>query len=372
MFRIILILFMVQSFSFGQSLQIPSVEFSLLKYICCKTTGQLNIDGELNEESWSKAEWTALFTDIEGSTKPQPRLDTRVKMLWDENYFYVAAVLNETNIWGTLTEHDDIIFYDNDFEVFIDPDGDTHNYAELEINALNTVWDLFLIKPYRDIDKAALHGWNIKGLKSGVKIYGTLNNPEDIDSCWTVEIAFPWEAFKEITNTAVPPQNNDQWRVNFSRVEWRTEVKDGKYHKVIDPLTNKVYPEDNWVWSPQGVINMHYPEMWGFVQFSDKEAGSPGVFFIDKKEEKAKWILRQIYYAERNYFVKNGNYTPDITKLELVNNKADGFNAPVIECTSNSFEAYMVSTDRKSKFRINQDGLITFTDDKEIIKSINE
>lgn len=31
---------------------------------------------------------------------------------------------------------------DNDFEVFLDPDGDNHNYYEIEINAHNTVWDL--------------------------------------------------------------------------------------------------------------------------------------------------------------------------------------------------------------------------------------
>ena len=31
-----------------------------------------------------------------------------------------------------------MIFNDNDFEVFINPDGDNHEYYEFEINALNT------------------------------------------------------------------------------------------------------------------------------------------------------------------------------------------------------------------------------------------
>ena len=30
---------------------------------------------------------------------------------------------------------------------------------------------------------------------------------------------------------------------------------------------------DNWVWSPQGEINMHIPEMWGQVQFSQITVG---------------------------------------------------------------------------------------------------
>jgi hypothetical protein len=42
-----------------------------------------------------------------------------------------------------------IIFHDNDFEVFIDPDGDNWMYYELEVNARGQVWDLQLIRPYR-------------------------------------------------------------------------------------------------------------------------------------------------------------------------------------------------------------------------------
>jgi hypothetical protein len=42
-----------------------------------------------------------------------------------------------------------IIFHDNDFEVFIDPDGDNWQYYELEVNARGQVWDLLLIRPYR-------------------------------------------------------------------------------------------------------------------------------------------------------------------------------------------------------------------------------
>jgi len=71
-------------------------------------------------------------------------------MLWDDTYFYVAAQLEEPDVWATLTQRDTVIFYDNDFEVFIDPDGDTHNYYELEVNAFGTLWDLMLLTPYRD------------------------------------------------------------------------------------------------------------------------------------------------------------------------------------------------------------------------------
>ena len=358
MLKIIFSLIILNVICVAQPIQIPILEFSPKEYTCYKSGEEIIIDGKLHESSWAKAEWTDDFADIEGSLKPVPRFRTRAKMLWDENYFYVAAELEEPGIWGTLKNRDDIIFYDNDFEIFIDPDGNTHNYCEFEMNALNTVWDLLLIQPYRDINKAAVHGWDIKGLKSGVAVYGSLNNPGDVDSCWTVEVAFPWEAFKEIADIDIPPKDMDQWRINFSRVEWKTEVKNEKYQKQINPGTNKSFPEDNWVWSPQGVVNMHYPEMWGFVQFTNEVAGGKKISFVGNKEEKAKWFLRQVYYLERIYFERNGTFTDDLKKLGLDMQTVTGYLLPpTIECTTNMFEASLLSDDGTIKINIRNDGL---------------
>ncbi|MEJ5350825.1 MAG: carbohydrate-binding family 9-like protein [Melioribacteraceae bacterium] len=349
---------LLNGFSFAQSIPIPQIDFNPRKYICYFTDENINIDGKLDESSWQKVEWSEDFLDIEGDAKPQPRFRTRVKMLWDNNYFYIAAELQEPHIWATLKNRDDIIFYDNDFEVFIDPDGDTHKYVEFEMNAFNTVWDLLLIKPYRDMDKAALHGFDIKNLKSGVYIYGTINNPNDIDSCWTVEVAFPWEAFKEITSIQIPPADGDQWRINFSRVEWKTYVKNNHYEKVINPETNKPYPEDNWVWSPQGVINMHYPEMWGYVQFTNIKAGNGKADFIKNELENIKWYLRNIYYLQKSYFEKNKKYANNISSLGIKPLKIEGHTyKPQLE-TINDFFKCSIKTFDKKNISIYSDGLI--------------
>ena len=130
----------------------------------------------LTRAFWDRACWSEDFVDIEGDLKPRPAKRTRVKMLWDDEYLYIGAELEEDQIWAEVIERDAVIFYDNDFEVFIDPDGDTHNYYELEMNALNTVWDLLLPKPYRD-GGPAINGWDIKGLKTAVSIDGRLNDP---------------------------------------------------------------------------------------------------------------------------------------------------------------------------------------------------
>src|SRR5207247_5901391 len=103
-------------------------------YVCARTSVPVKIDGKLDEPAWRTAPWTEDFVDIEGEAAPKPRFRTRAKMLWDDNYFYVGVELEEPHVWATLTQRDSVIFHDNDFEVFIDPDGDTHDYYEFEIN----------------------------------------------------------------------------------------------------------------------------------------------------------------------------------------------------------------------------------------------
>jgi hypothetical protein len=231
------------------------------RYVCRRAGAPVRIDGRIDEAEWAKAAWTDWFVDIQGAAMPEPRFRTRVRMLWDEEYFYVAAELEEPDVWATLTKHDSVIFRDNDFEVFLNPSGDGRDYFEFEINALNTGWDLFLPKPYREGGKAD-NSWEIPGLRTAVEVSGTLNDARDRDRGWTVEIAFPWTGFASRAPVA-RPKPGGEWRVNFSRVEWRLKAEGGKY---VKPAGEK---EDNWVWSPQGVINMHVPGRWGFVRFEE-------------------------------------------------------------------------------------------------------
>ena len=220
-----------------------------LSYDCSRTKTPIRIDGKLDDPAWQKAKWTADFVDIEGAAKPTPRFRTRAKMLWDDKYLYIAAELEEPNVTGTLTKHDSVIFKDNDFEVFIKPLPQTESYYEFEMNALNTGWDLFLPKPYSENGKPD-NSWDIAGLKTAVAIQGTLNESSDTDHGWTLEIAYPLTAFAS-RQQVPPPEPGTVWRINFSRVEWK-------------PGNPK---EDNWVWSPQGVINMHVPDRWGYLHF---------------------------------------------------------------------------------------------------------
>ncbi|MDB6078794.1 MAG: hypothetical protein JWO82_2541 [Akkermansiaceae bacterium] len=243
---------------------------SPLTYACHFTTTAPRIDGDLSDDAWDKAPWSSDFVDIRGGSAPAPRYRTRMKMLWDDKALYVCAKLADPHVWGTLTEKNAVIYQDNDFEIFIDPDGDGLNYYEFEMNALGTIWELTLDKPYSKGGQPTL-GTNLPGLKSAVKVQGTINDPSDEDQGWTVEVAIPWaDMTRYLGNLVVPLHPNDTWRINFSRVQWKSKVEDGKYvrlpaHGTTIPWTE--HPEDNWVWSPQGAINMHIPEKWGRLKF---------------------------------------------------------------------------------------------------------
>ncbi|MCB0565969.1 MAG: carbohydrate-binding family 9-like protein [Phaeodactylibacter sp.] len=295
----------------SSSAQPAEFEYKPEQYVCFQAIQPIEADGMLEEAEWAQAPWTKPFVDIEGSKRPLPYYETRVKMLWDEQYLYIAAELEEENLWATYDQRDAVIYQENNFEVFIDPDGDTHNYYELEINALATVWDLLLTKPYRD-GGLAINGWDISGLKKGIHLSGTLNDPSDTDRGWAVELAIPWKAI-----TRKIPGEGEIWRANFSRVEWKTENESGAYRKSIDPATGKAFPEFNWVWSPQGVVAMHRPETWGFVQFTEAKAEETKVDFLQDPDDEIKWLLRQVYYAERAYKQKQGRYTGELSTLEL-------------------------------------------------------
>ncbi len=277
-------------------------------YVCVKAASPVLIDGKLDDQVWKDAPWTDDFVDILGDLRPRPRFRTRAKMLWDDTYFYIAAELIEPHVWGTLTRHDSVIFHDNDFEVFIDPDGDHHEYYEIEINALNTEWDLLLEKPYRD-GGPAVDAWEIPGLKTATSVDGRINDPSDQDRSWTVELAIPWKALEPRAHRACPPLGGDQWRINFSRVEWE-QTNDGKSYSKVP---NK--PEDNWVWSPQGVIDMHRPSRWGFVQFSEKKPGVES--YVADPADPIRDQLVKIYEAQRLYREKHKTYARTMEELAI-------------------------------------------------------
>lgn len=326
-------------------------------YVAPFVTNPPVIDGDIEEQVWEQAVWSDLFVDIEGDAKPKPYYETRVKMMWDKEYLYIATTLQEEHVWANLTKRDQIVFFDNDFEVFLDPNNTTHRYFEYEINALNTIFDLFLPKPYRT-GSGALISWDSNRLKHAVKILGTLNNPNDKDKGWTVEMAIPF-ADVTIGNDTHVPKDGEIWRINFSRVQWEMKVVDGKYMKKLGPNGNAL-PENNWVWSPQGVINMHLPERWGYLQFSTKTSAKELPVFELPYSEMQRQYLWQVYYKQQEYKSKHKSFAGSLKDLGMKDAQSiEGkVNRLTLEATSNQFSATINDT-HSAPISINQEGYIS-------------
>ncbi len=322
-------------------------------YIAYHTTESIHIDGLASESSWSKAKSTELFIDIEGSKIPKYK--TSVKMLWNNEHLYFLAKMEEPHVWGNLKQRDTIIFYNNDFEIFIDPDNDTHNYYEFEVNALNTLWDLFITKPYRE-KTTVLNEWDANGFKSSVKVNGTINNPNDTDTGWVIEIAIPFKVFRTSYYHKNVPKDKF-WRVNFSRVNWDFELQNNKYSRKKDSK-GKFMSEYNWVWSPMGVIDMHRPEDWGYVYFSSKKVGEEDHFKIPE-DEKVKQLLYKLYRKQKEYFKENNRWATSFRELSEDDNEIEGNKIiRTIENHQTGWNITVVSPFTKHVFIIKEDGKI--------------
>jgi len=245
--------------------------FKPRQYVVYRTIDDILVDGKLNESSWKNAEWTDNHVHIVFKGYRNPSLDTRSKMVWDDENIYFAGFLEEPNIYAHFTKKDTIICRESDFEIFIDVDSDARNYIEIEFNALGTVWDMTYAK---ELDKGALpkswpwlpasEPWDVKGMRLAVRTDGTVNYPFDKDEGWTYECSIPWATLQEMSLTGEKlNRNGSSMRVNFSRVQFNIREE----WPIVDWTPVKGV---DWLWSPMLTYRAHITECFGRVIMSER------------------------------------------------------------------------------------------------------
>eukprot|EP01116_Phalansterium_solitarium_P023471 TRINITY_DN8233_c0_g6_i2.p1 TRINITY_DN8233_c0_g6~~TRINITY_DN8233_c0_g6_i2.p1 ORF type:complete len:385 (+),score=126.60 TRINITY_DN8233_c0_g6_i2:546-1700(+) len=365
----------------GQSVRAIDCSFSATyprQYIAYKVDKDLVIDGKLDDPAWTAVGWSENFVDI--STNITPHLQTNMKIRYDDTFLYVGALLQEPQTWANITHtchcidpnEDQVIFHDNDFEIFVDADGSTHYYKEYEMNAANATWDLCLDKTYTDggyenstrlFGKA---GFDMQPpLHCRTYVNGVINDPATGSSYWSVEVALPLAGEALNKSVDLPPKSGQYWRINFSRVEWAVKIVDGQYQKFpcCQSCPNPgTAVEDNWVWSPQGQVDMHVPERWGFIQFSDDPVNTTKL--VKSNEWTVREVAAALYWAQRSfYFANNHTYTSDVTQLYAYAepNVLDGTctQLPKIELNEQGYQVYIPSLDNSQIGGITQDRYLT-------------
>ena len=269
----------------------PVKESEIAQYTAYRTSSPIHVDGKLSEASWSDAKASSSFVDLV-SGKPTLH-DTRIKILWDEQYLYVGYEVEEPNVQAKFLKRDAPIWQDNDVELFIAFD---HTYYELEINAHGTLYEGLFIwqndyskfgfdklpdvnigapnikhQPFNGVGytkhprgkRWAFLAWDFPGLRSAVHTEGTLNKDSDTDQGWSVELAVPWKGMKTLAhgdNRAIPPKNGNTWRMDFSR-----------FNQYREPSPAR--DSGGWALSHHGIWDSHIPEVFAKVTFSEKKVG---------------------------------------------------------------------------------------------------
>lgn len=312
------------------------------QYLAAKTSVAPIIDGNiLDDPIWQQVPWTENFVDI--STHAVPNLLTKAKIRWDDTHLYVAGYMEEPQVSSNITAcchclnpaQDQVVFHGNDFEVFVDADGTTHYYKEFEGSPAGgtAYWDICLNKPYQD--GGYENSSRVFGLSHGFDMYpelqyavkvlggGQINDPASDPTGWTTEIAFPLD--KLLYNTTIDgkkPKAGDFWRINFSRVEWKVRVENGRYLLAPSCQTcgcpsnvSAVCPGqntcDNWVFQQTRQIDIHIPELWAFLQLTDNTTTPK----VQNQEWPVRYTAHVLYNAQKSYFQQFGKYTNSIAAL---------------------------------------------------------
>lgn len=259
-------------------------------YVARKINLDFEIDGDVGKDIWRAATWTASFVDM--ATGSEPDFLTRSAILWSQSHLYVAFYADEPNLQAQMTKRDSLIFLENDLELFIDG-GDC--YYELELNALNTVYEVFYI--WRDsfpqgdrfpldkfdiggvgvytfggdYDRTGEHFWegthsrgtrwafrefDMEGLRTAVHLDGSLNDSQTTDKGWAVELSIPWPSLVHLAgDRSLPPIDGDIWKMFLGRFD--KKIVEGKV----------VTPHPSSALNSHGVYDTHQPEKWSEIIF---------------------------------------------------------------------------------------------------------
>ena len=175
-------------------------------YAARQATETIQIDGTLDEVTWALSPRVGEMRLIHAPDR-RPVFPTEAALTWDKTYLYVAFACSDPAPWARYVTRDDRLWEEEVVEVFLDPDGDGRNYAELEVSPTNVVVDLLIAAPQAGGSNA--RRWNIEGLRTAVRRHA---------AGWVAEMAIPWAALDRagVTDAPLP---GDEWRLGLYRIK---------------------------------------------------------------------------------------------------------------------------------------------------------
>jgi hypothetical protein len=148
-----------------------------------RTTTPPKLDGVLDDAAWQGAAPLTLVDSLDG--RPAP-FRTTARLAWDDEALYVAFDCEDPDVWGTFSKRDEPLYTEEVVEIFLDADADGRTYDEIEVSPHNVAFDAYFPARRQGMDLS----WD-SGLRSAVKVSGTLDDVSSRDRGWTVEMRIP-------------------------------------------------------------------------------------------------------------------------------------------------------------------------------------
>ncbi len=189
----------------GQELERPI-------YVAYRTSVPPVMDGKLNDPVWQKAPSTGRFRTY-NNRLAQKR--TEAKVAWDARHLYIAFEMDDDDIFSTYKRRDDPLFQQEVVEFYIDANRNRRDYIELQVSPAGMIFDSFF-DTYRSPRPWGRLAYD-SGMTVAVDVRGTLNQRNDRDRGWSVEMRLPFERLGPALN--LPPLDGDEWSINMYRLE---------------------------------------------------------------------------------------------------------------------------------------------------------
>ena len=185
----------------------------------------IKLDGRLDEGAWTKTPsylltlprkaYSGLPESMQRAIGENLREKCAVKLLWDDNYLYVGAEVEDSDVMNEGKEDQSYLYRTGDLiEVFLKPAKENY-YWEIYGSANNK--KTWLVFPSRGRGTPSVLAYLPEDLKVAAAVDGTLNNWQDRDKGWTVEIIIP---IKELTAKGIKFDNSTNWTVLIARYNY--------------------------------------------------------------------------------------------------------------------------------------------------------
>jgi glucose/arabinose dehydrogenase len=191
-------------------------------YECRFTDTPIKITGKGNDPAWKNAQPIDHFYLPWLGDKARPaKTATKAKLLWDREYLYFFADMQDADIYADIKEHNGMLWFNDVFELFFKPSDDKPGYYEFQVNPAGAVLDCFF--PRRNAGGFLRFKNDTKfHVDAKVNLRGTLNKWTDKDDGWSVEGKIPWTDFMK---TGGRPEPGEKWKFSLSRYDYSVDFE---------------------------------------------------------------------------------------------------------------------------------------------------